>query len=667
MPPFRRWWIRNYRRTPYFWRQRRYTRRIRRRRPRKTILRRHRRRRRVRRFRFHKKLKKLTIKEWQPRTIRRCKIKGYKCLFMAGPNRINNNWAQYQETFIHPTQPGGGGWSYLIFSLAALWEEHDKCRNWWTGNNEDLPLARYMGCKFKFFRDLYTDYCVSYSLCYPMLDAPLVHANSSPYNMLLTRHRFIVPSIRHKPTGKRYIKKRFRPPSLLKNKWYFQADICKTGLILITTTAVDLDYFYLSRDSINNNISIWSLNYKIFQNNGFQQIPTSGYAPKNSYWLYCTLPGQGHTHVSDLVFLGKPGPFTLGKPYNKEEDYISTDTKWGNPFHPDVLNKEIDLYTSNTQPSNILSDANKDKTIKELITNSKLTKVTEPLVIEYRYNPDRDTGLNNLCYLTNITTTTNKFNPPDDDNITIKGFPLFISLWSWIDWQKKLAYLHNIDTTYCLTIQTKFTDTLKQETLIPIDHNFLIGKGPYGLDRNEWNEHTQTTWYPKVAHQLVTIDEICKSGPATAKATNTKSIQAHCQYQFDFKWGGCPAPMVNLTNPCLQPKFPVPDTILQRLQRQNPAYPPELQLHEFDERKETLTKKCIKRLQQFTPIEQTMLSITGTTDPPTKTKRQRIQEALQTSDSEEEEENLQQQLNKQRMQQKLLKRVLLKLINKNLE
>lgn len=125
--------------------------------------------------------------------------------------------------------------------------------------------------------------------------------------------------------------------------------------------------------------------------------------------------------------------------------------------------------------------------------------------------------------------------------------------------------------------------------------------------------------------------------------------------------------MVNLTNPCLQPKFPVPDTILQRLQRQNPAYPPELQLHEFDERKETLTKKCIKRLQQFTPTEQTMLSITGTTDPPTKTKRQRIQEALQTSDSEEEEENLQQQLNKQRMQQKLLKRVLLKLMNKNLE
>lgn len=125
--------------------------------------------------------------------------------------------------------------------------------------------------------------------------------------------------------------------------------------------------------------------------------------------------------------------------------------------------------------------------------------------------------------------------------------------------------------------------------------------------------------------------------------------------------------MTNLTNPCLQPKFPVPDTMLQRLQRQNPAYPPELQLHDFDERQETITKKCLKRIQEFTPIEQTMLSITGPTDPPTKTKRQRIQEALQTSDSEEEKENIQQQLHKQRMQQKQLKRIILKLMNKKLE
>nr|UGV42241.1 MAG: ORF1 [TTV-like mini virus] len=666
MPPFRRWWTTTYRRRPYPWRSRR-TRWLRRRRPRKTIFRRYRRRRRVRRFRFRKKLRKLKIKQWQPRTIKRCKIKGYKCLFMAGPNRTNNNWAQYQETFIHPTQPGGGGWSYLVFSLAALWEEHDKCRNWWTGDNQGLPLARYLGCKFKFFRDVNTSYCVSYSLCYPMLDAPLVHANSSPYNMLLTRHRFIVPSLKHKPQGRKYIKKRFHPPSLLKNKWYFQADICKTGLILLTTTAIDLDYFYLSKDAINNNISIWSLNSKIFVKNGFIQIPTTGYQPKATYNLY-TIPRQvPNPKLSDLSYLGKPGPYTLGQPYNSHNDYFQKDTYWGNPFHPEVLMKERDVYMSTQQPTAIFTTTNTSKTIQQAITESLITKVEDDLIIEYRYNPDRDTGYQNECYLINITRNTNDFNPPEDDNIIIKGFPLFISLWSWIDWQKKLAYINNIDTTYCLAIKTKFTDTLKQELIIPIDHNFLNGKGPYGLDRVDWNTHTLTTWYPKVAHQLVTIDEICKSGPATAKSTDTKSIQAHCAYQFDFKWGGCPAPMTNLTNPCLQPKFPVPDTMLQRLQRQNPAYPPELQLHDFDERQETITKKCLKRIQEFTPIEQTMLSITGPTDPPTKTKRQRIQEALQTSDSEEEKENIQQQLHKQRMQQKQLKRIILKLMNKKLE
>nr|UGV36545.1 MAG: ORF1 [TTV-like mini virus] len=665
MPPFRRWWTTRYYRRPRTWRSRRWNRWTRRRRPRKTIFRRYRRRRRVRRKRYLKKLKFLKIKQWQPRTIKRCKIKGYKCLFWAGPNRTNNNYAQYQETFIHATQPGGGGWSYLVFSLAALWEEHDKCRNWWTGNNEGLPLVRYNGCKFKFFRDLYTDYCVSYSLCLPMLDAPLVHANSSPYNMLLTRHRFIVPSIQHKPQGKKYIKKYFHPPDLLKNKWYFQADLCKTGLILLTTTAIDLNYFYIPRDSINNNISIFALNSKIFQNNGFIQIPTNGYAPKTNYYLYCTIPGQQHTQIKHLSFLGKPGPFTLGQARNDNQQYLQQDTKWGNPFHPSVLNHEITVYFSTQQPTQVYNDPN--KTITEAKSSNLIQEVTEPFIVEYRYNPDRDTGYENKCYLTSITRNSTNFKPPDDDNLQINGFPLFISLWSWIDWQKKLAYIQNVDQTYCLTIQTKFTDTLKPELIIPIDHDFLQGKGPYGLDQQHWNLHTQTTWYPKVGAQLVTIDQICRAGPATPKYTNGKSIQAHCHYQFYFKWGGCPAPMTKLTNPCSQPKYPVPDTMLQRLQRQNPAHPPELDLHDFDERKQTITKRCIKRLQEFTPIEQTLLSITGPSNPPTKTKRQKLQETLQTSDSEEEKTDIQQQLLKQRLQQRKLKRVLLKLMNKNIE
>nr|UGV37137.1 MAG: ORF1 [TTV-like mini virus] len=671
MPPFRRRWYfqRNYyRRRP--WRPRRRRPWHRRRRPRKTIFRKFRRRRWVRKNFFKKKLKKIKLAQWQPNTIKNCSIKGYKCLFWAGPSRASNNYAQYQETFINPHQPGGGGWSYLIFNLAALWEEHQKCRNWWTKGNQGLPLTRYMGCKFKFFRDLYTSYAVHYSLCYPMLDAPLVHANSSPFHTILTKRRFIVPSMLHKPKGKRYIKKHFKPPSQLLNKWYFQQDLCTTGLLLLQTTAVDLDHFYLPTKAINNNISIYTLNPKIFQHNGYQQILTNGYSPKTNYYLYINNTHEIQVKVKQLTYLGKPGPFTLGTSYENtpqqdQQNYTNLDKYWGNPFHPDVLEKNKDIYVSTVQPREIFNTSNLNNTAGD--TTSKLVKVTEDFILELRYNPDRDTGQDNVAYLITNTKDTN-FNIPNDDNIVIQGFPLYILLWSWLDWQKKLAYIHNIDQTYQLIIKTKFTEP-KVDYIIPIDYNFTQGIGPYGLPQTEWNTTTKTTWYPKCAHQLVTIDNICMCGPATPKYNDRKNIQAHCFYNFKFKWGGCPAPMVNLTNPCLQPKYPMPGTVIQGLQIQNPAYPPQLELHQFDERQSQLTKKCLKRIQDYTETEQTIQCVTGPTIPPTTTKRQRLQKALQTSESETEEETetLQQQLNKLRNRQILLKQSILQLMKPDIE
>nr|UGV34351.1 MAG: ORF1 [TTV-like mini virus] len=669
MPPFRRfyWYRRNY--GPYSRRPRR--RRFRYRRPRRTIQRRYRKRRywvrKFTRFFKKKKLKKIKITQWQPKIIHRCKIKGYKCLFQAGPNRDSNNYAQYQESFSNPHQPGGGGWSLLIFTLENLYEEHLKVRNWWTKSNKGLPLTRYNGCKFKFFRDDYTDYIVVYSLCYPMLDAPLVHANSSPYNTLISRHRIIVPSKKSRPRGKPYIKKWFKPPSQFKSKWYFTQDICKTGLIMLTTIATDLNYFYVSPNSINNNISIYTLNSKTFQNNGFINPPTTtGYSPGNGIYLYAQVTHELEIKVKDLAYLGRPGPYELGEPYTGQTDYTTNKKYWGNPFHPKVLNLDIPVFKSNTQPGNIFTNDNKDKKVSELNT---LVRVIEPLIIELRYNPDRDTGQNNSAYLISIersTSNTDGFKEPDDPNVKITGLPLPILLWGWLDWQKKLQYLHNIDTSYMLVLKSKFT-TPEVQYILPVDWNFLQGNGPYGLPHEELNSYTLSSWWPKVAHQLVTNNEICHCGPATCKYYHSKSIQAHCSYQFNFRWGGCPAPMIDLTNPCLQPKFPVPDTQLQRLQIQDPTFKPELELHDFDQRHDQLTKKCIERIKDYTETEQTLLSLTGTNNPTTTTKRAQIQKEIQTSEQEKEEEDLQQQLLQLRKHQKLLKRAVLQLMKPNIE
>lgn len=672
MPPFRRrYYWRRYRNGTYSRKPRQRFRRFRYRRPRRTFQRRWRRRQQwVRKFKRlfrYRKRKKIRIDQWQPKSIRKCKIKGYKCLFQAGPNRDSNNYAQYYESFSNPHQPSGGGWSLMIFTLENLYEEHLKVRNWWTAGNKGLPLTRYKGCKFKFFRDEYTDYIVVYSLCYPMLDAPLVHANSSPYNTLISRHRIIVPSKHTKPRGKPYIKKWFRPPSQFKSKWYFTQDICKTGLLLLTTIATDLNYFYIPPQAINNNISIFTLNSKTFQDNGFINPPeTTGYSIGNSTYLYAAVTQEHPPKVKDLSFLGRPGPYTLGEAYNGQQNYLQTKTKWGNPFHPDVLNLSIPVYKSNVQPGAILTEANKDKLASQ---TTNLVEVIEPLVLELRYNPDRDTGQDNVAYLVSIQrqlSNTDGFKEPDDPNVKITGFPLHVLLWGWLDWQKKLQYLHNIDTSYMLVLKSKFTNP-EVKYILPIDHSFLEGKGPYNLPKEELNTHTLTSWWPKVAHQLVTNNNICNSGPATCKYTHTKCIQAHCQYQFNFNRGGCPAPMVELTNPCLQPKFPVPDTQLQRLQIQNPTFAPQLELHDFDERNEQLTKKCLKRIRDYTETEQTIFSITGTTTPGLQTKRQRIQEEIQTSSKEKEKETPFQQLQQLRDHQRILQRAILQLMKPNIE
>nr|UGV36442.1 MAG: ORF1 [TTV-like mini virus] len=677
MPPFRRYYY-NYWNRPRTYRYRRRVRRLRRRRPRKIIRKRYRRRHLVRRKRFSKKKKKfLKILQWQPKTIKYCKITGYKCLFWAGQMRVNNNYAQYQETFVHPRQPGGGGWSYLLFSLASLWEEHQKDRNWWTVGNQGLPLCRYMGCVFKFFRDKYTDYAVNYCICPPMLDAPLVHANSSPYNMLLLKHRIIVPSLRHQPYGKKYIKRKFHPPSQLKNKWYFQQDLCNTGLLLLTTTSVDLDSFYISSKAINNNCSIYALDYKIFQNSKMINQPTTGYKPNPQVYLWCNATRNEPPQFKDLAYLGRPGPYTLGKPmrdlgntWTEVQPKLAQIENWGNPFHPNVLNIDTEVYICNVQYTAFKQDywekyPDTDNDLKKIFARRQ-----EPLYTELRYNPDRDTGDKTTIYLVS-NTTSNNFEIPEDENITIKGFPLYLGLWSWIDWQKKLATIHNIDSTYILCFQTPFTEPKMNPIntpIIPLDKGFLEGKGPYDLDHRDLNKWTLENWYPKVAHQLVSIDNICSTGPAVAKFENSESIQAHCHYKFKFKWGGCPAPMVNLTNPCLQSKYPVPDQLIQRLQAQDPKTPPQLEIHDFDERHQTITKKCIDRIQEYTTTEQTLSCFTGPSNPRLITEGQKIQKEIETSDSEEEKaQTEQQQLLRLRNKQKQLRRAILRLMHQKLE
>lgn len=87
------------------------------------------------------------------------------------------------------------------------------------------------------------------------------------------------------------------------------------------------------------------------------------------------------------------------------------------------------------------------------------------------------------------------------------------------------------------------------------------------------------------------------SGPATPKTTS-KNIEAHMFYNFHFKWGGCPAPMQDIYDPCSQTKYPIPNTFLQGPEITHPETSKFTEIYDFDERRQTLTKKAAKRLSE---------------------------------------------------------------------
>lgn len=142
---------------------------------------------------------------------------------------------------------GGGGWGIFVFNLGALFDEFLRMRNWWTVSNLNLPLCRYLYCKFRFYKLEDIDYVVTYTNSYPMTDSAQQHADAQPSRMLMRRRKIIVPCKRKKPNGKNYIKKTIKPPKQLVNKWFFQKDFVNTNLLMMTATACSLDYYDISK------------------------------------------------------------------------------------------------------------------------------------------------------------------------------------------------------------------------------------------------------------------------------------------------------------------------------------------------------------------------------------------------------------------------------------
>nr|UGV37887.1 MAG: ORF1 [TTV-like mini virus] len=602
-------------RRPYYWTRRR----PRFRRPRQTFRRRRplwRKRFRVRKRLYRKKkLKYFFIKQFQPKKIRKCKVKGIISLFECGPHRLNREWTNFMNSFYPPNSEGGGGWSQMQFTLESLYEQFELLRNKWTASNVLMPLVRYTGCCLKFYRSNNVDYIAHYSLCYPMKTTKHQHTNSQPSNMLLYPKKVLVPSLKRKNKGKLYIKKKIKLPEQFENKWYFQSDLYKTPLLLLTTTAADFDRWFLNPQSISNNITIITLNTDFMKSHNFRQygLGTGFWGPQPQQYLYALENGSEDSKIEDLIFLGQtlrdtPGiPFKNNTPKNWEtySQKQKQRDNFGNIFNHFYFQGTKSVYMSQTPPATVFLQQNLNKTIKTA-TDLKLTLVTQDLFKQCRYNPERDKGHNKL-WLVSTTDTIFGWHEPDDKDLVYEGFPLWALLWGYVDWHIKYKKLNKVEDNYIMVIQTPYIWP-EYDIIVPLNYTFTEGWSNWQDETHKQFVADAEDWHPKLKFQDRQIENICETGPGVAKTSST-SIEAHLGYCFYFKWGGCPSELENITNPGEQIHYPIPNQELQTPEIEDPNIDYKTLVWPWDVRRHTLTKKGAKRITEQKTF--TIPSITG--------------------------------------------------------
>lgn len=582
-------------------------------------------------------------------------------MFEGNKERLSRNYIQTIYAIAPKHWPSGGGWSLLVFSLTSLHEDWEHLQNIWTRSNVGMPLVKYRGVQFKFYQSHFTDYIVWYDTCWPMVDTELQHADLAPSRMIQKRHKIVVPAVTTKRKRRPYKKVFIRPPAQMQTHWYFQRDICKTPLIMLGVTAVDLKYPFNYPDRRNNTTRIQCLSTFIFQNPNFGEYPTtSGYSPKKSgekqLYLYATNETVKTQYKRDdigrLYPLTNTKDFQMGKPI--AECMPNNPQNWGNPFYFHYLTNtttddNFTILITESSPVDMKTwyDSKSTETF-----NKPITAVSGPLLYECSYNPAKDTGSTNQVYIVSnhITTT---WEPPTNQNHIIEGLPLPILLWGWIDWILKIKQTVSPEKYQTLVIKTKMMDP-ELEYYVPLDYDFTEGFDPY-TPKTYDTPHTvnifnQSHWYPKIMFQQQQIEKLCQSGTNVPRPIDNVYIQGFCKYKFYFTWGGCPKQLEKVYDPCLQPIWPTADKLAGRVEITNPTTYPQTELYDWDWEEDYVTEKALQRISLFTTTHEPTLSSTANKNQPKALKK--IQE--KDPSEETEEKQLFKQLHHLRMQRKLL-------------
>lgn len=571
----------------------------RRRRRRAPYRRRHRtthKRRRRRRTKVRRKRQTLPIRQWQPQSIRKCKIKGHQVHVLGGEGRQFVCYTDSKYDWNLPTTPGGGGFGVEKYTLQEFYNEYKRGNNIWTASNQLLDLVRYTGTTFKFFRHSHLDFIGTYSRNFPMNLEKYTYALTHPKTLLLSKHHFIVPSFKTNPyLRKTYIKVKIKPARQMTNKWFFQDSFSSTGLFVLRTAVCDLRYKNLGCCNSNQLVTFYTLNDQFYQKKNWGHLAAE------------TQPYKPFTNAATGQFTGK--------------DYQGK-TKSGS-IKADSYRESIGYGTGYFQ--------------KDLLQCVTLTTPQQVAPIKAaRYNPTIDKGKGNKVWVSSTLTTT--YAPPTTDTeLILEDLPLYQLLFGYLSYVINIKKDKYFLQSYILIFQSPYVEPQigVGHYFIPIDQTFIQGLNPYG----RYSLHTtDEKWFPTVARQLESINAIVQCGPLIPKLDNmresTWELDSH--YSSYFKWGGAQPPDYEAADPSKQVSFDVPDKIQQALQICNPTQPAASILHQWDFRRGFATQKALKRMYENPPIDSDD-QISSDTDEEPQFKKYKTN-ALQWKDKTQEEE-----------------------------
>nr|UHM26298.1 MAG: ORF1 [Torque teno midi virus] len=643
------WWRRRRR----FWtnhkfnytKRRKYRKRWPRRRRRRRPYRRPFRRRRRKLRKVKRKKKALIVKQWQPDSIRTCKIIGQSAIVVGAEGKQMYCYTVNKLINVPPKTPYGGGFGVDQYTLKYLYEEYRFAQNIWTQSNVLKDLCRYIKVKLIFYRDNKTDFVFSYDRNPPFQLTKFTYPGAHPQQIMLQKHHKFILSQMTKPNGRLTKKITIKPPKQMLSKWFFSKQFCKYPLLSLKASALDLRHSYLGCCNENPQVFFYYLNH--------------GYYIKTNWGAQSTTAYRPNTNVTDTTYYK----------YKNEKKTIHITSA---QYNESISYDKGYFQSTFLQTQCILTSSSSDTCTAE-----------KPLGIAI-YNPVKDNGDGNMIYL--VSTLANTWDqPPKDSSILIQGVPIWLGLFGYLDYCRQIKADKTWLDSHVLVIQSPAIFTYPNpgagKWYCPLSQSFINGNGPYNQPPTQLQK---AKWFPQIAFQQEIINTFVESGPFVPKYANQTESNWELKYKylFTFKWGGPQFHEPEIADPSKQEQYDVPDTFYQTIQIEDPeGQDPRSLIHDWDYRRGFIKERSLKRMSTYFSTH-TDQQATSEEDIPKKKKRigpqltvpqQKEEETLScllslckkdTFQETETQQDLQQLIKQQQEQQLLLKRNILQLIHK---